>query len=144
MTPRTRRRIGTVVLAPIAALSAWALIRLMGVDLVVTTGDGTVGPADVVAAALLGALAGWVAVRLLERYTSRPGLWWPPLASIALAISTIGPTYLSDDITALWLTALHFVTAIVVITGFATTLPARGDCDETALRGGARRRDPVG
>jgi FtsH-binding integral membrane protein len=123
MSDQTRRRIGTVILAPAAALLTWAGVQLAGVDLVVTTGDGSVGPIDVVAAALAGALGGWFAVRLLERYTRRPGLWWPPLGSTALAVSTIGPSYLSDGVSALALTALHFVTAIVVITGFATTLP---------------------
>jgi len=122
---RTRRRIVTVVLAPAGALLAWTGIRLAGVDLVVKTGDGTVGPIEVVVAALVGALGGWFAVRLLERHTRRPGLWWPPLGSSALAISTLGPSYLDDSTSALALTGLHFVTGIVVITGFATTLPTR-------------------
>jgi two-component system sensor histidine kinase DesK len=56
MTHRTRRRLATVLLAPIAALGAWALLRLDGVDLAVTTGDGTVGPVDVVTSALIGAV----------------------------------------------------------------------------------------
>ena len=77
MTERTRRRIGTVILAPAAALLTWGCIRLAGIDLVVKTGDGTVGPVDVVVASLIGALGGWFAIRLLERYTSRPWLWWP-------------------------------------------------------------------
>jgi uncharacterized protein DUF6069 len=101
MTDRTRRRIVTVVLAPIAALLAWGCIRLAGVDLVVRTGDGTVGPVDVVAAALIGALGAWFAVRLPERHTRRAGLWWPPLGSSALAVSTIGPSYLADSTSAL-------------------------------------------
>jgi uncharacterized protein DUF6069 len=122
MNDRTRRRIVTVVLAPVAALLAWACIRLAGVDLVVRTGDGTVGPVDVVAAALVGALGAWFAVRLLGWYTRRPGLWWPPLGSSALAVSTIGPSYLADSTSALALTGLHFVTGIVLIGGFATTL----------------------
>jgi hypothetical protein len=124
MTIRNRR-LATVVAAPVAALIAWACIRLGGIDLVVTTGDGSVGPADVVVAALAAALAGWFVVRLLERYTDRPGFWWPPLGSTALAVSTIGPAYLFDGVSAVALTGLHFVTAIVVISGFAATLPAR-------------------
>jgi hypothetical protein len=52
-----------------------------------------------------------------------------------LAVSTIGPAYLADDsTTALALTALHFVTAIVVIGGFAATLPACGDCGARMCR----------
>jgi len=124
MTIRNRR-LATVVAASVAALIAWAGIRVGGIDLVVKTGDGSVGPVDVVVAALAAGLAGWFVVRLLERYTDRPGLWWPPLGSTALAVSTIGPAYLSDGVSAVALTGLHFVTAIVVITGFAATLPAR-------------------
>jgi hypothetical protein len=143
MSDRTRRRIATVVLAPAAALSAWAFMRLVGVDFVVSTGDGTVGPLDVVVAGLIGGLGGWFVVRLLERHTRRAGFWWPALGSMALAVSTIGPAYLSDDISALALTALHFVTAIVVITGFATTLPAWCDCGAIGVRGNVPRGDPA-
>jgi hypothetical protein len=135
MTNRTRRRLGTVLVAPLAALGAWAILRLDGIDLAVTTGDGTVGPFDVVTSALIGALGGWLVVRLLERHTRRPVFWWPPVGSTALAVSTIGPSYFAvDGPTALALTALHFVTAIVVITGFATTLPAPCDCGANRAR----------
>jgi hypothetical protein len=123
MTPRTRRRISTVVLAPIAALVAWAIIRRMGIDLVVSSGDGTVGATDVVAAALLGALAGWVVVRLVERRSRHPRRDWAIHGSTALAVSIIGPTWLADGASAVALTVLHVVVAVVVITGFAGTLP---------------------
>jgi hypothetical protein len=76
MTDRTRRRIGTVVLAPAAALAAWALIRLSSIDLDVSTASGTVGPADVFAAALIGALAAWLVARLFERHSPHPRRWW--------------------------------------------------------------------
>ena len=139
MTQHTRRRIGTVVLAPAAALAGWAVFRLLGVDLVVSIGDGTVGTAGV-AAALVGALAGWVVVRLLERHSRRPWLWWPALGSTALAVSTIGPSHLAEGTSGVALTALHFLTAIVVISGFATTLPC--DCGACSVRGGVPRSDP--
>ena len=125
MTARTRRRIATVLLAPVAALAAWVCIRLAGIELVVSTGDGTVGPVDVAAAALLGGLGAWVVVWLLERHTSRPGFWWPAVGTTALTVSTIGPSHLAHGASSLALVALHFVTAIVVICGFATTLPCR-------------------
>ena len=122
MTHRTRRRIGTVVLAPGAALVTWAFIRLTGIDLVVSTGDGTVGPVDVFAAGLVAALAAWVVVWLLERHSRHPGLWWPFVGSTALAVSIIGPTWLADGASAVALIMLHIVTAVVVISGFAGTL----------------------
>jgi hypothetical protein len=125
MSHRTRRRLSTVALAPLAALAAWAVIRLVGVDLDVTAGDGTVDPGDVCAAALTAALAGWVVVRFIERHTRRPRDWWAFIASTALALSMVGPSWLADGSSALALMTLHVMTALVVISGFATTLPAR-------------------
>jgi uncharacterized membrane protein YjjB (DUF3815 family) len=72
MTDRTRRRIGTVFAAPAAALIVWTCMRLAGIGLVVSAADGTVSAVDVAAAALVGALAGWLVVHLLERHTRRP------------------------------------------------------------------------
>jgi hypothetical protein len=60
MSHRTRHGIRTVILAPIATVAGWALTQLIGIDLVVSTGD-------VATAALLAVLAAWVVVRLLER-----------------------------------------------------------------------------
>jgi Family of unknown function (DUF6069) len=120
---RTRRRIETVVLAPLAALGTWALIRLVGIDLTVSTGDGSVGPADVVAAALTGALGGWLVVRFLERRSRHPLPWWSFIGSTAFSVSTIGPSWLAEDASSVALIALHFVVAGVVIGGFASTLP---------------------
>jgi hypothetical protein len=123
MTDRTRRRSGTVVLAPAAALTAWALIRLSGIDLVVSTGDGTVGAVDVVVAALVGALGGWSIVRLLERHSRRPRMWWSFAGSTGLAMSVIGPAWFADGASAVALIVLHVVTAVAVLCGFGGTLP---------------------
>lgn len=116
-----------MALAPAAALGAWAAIRLAGVDLAVNNGS-TVGPAEVVAAALIGALGAWYVVRLLERHTRQPGFWWPVVGSTALGVSIVGPSHLANGANAVALIGLHVVTAIVVIFGFATTLPAHRDC----------------
>ena len=131
MTDRTRHRIVAVVAAPAAALAAWAAMRLAGADLKVTAGPGTVGPGDVAVAALVGGLGAWYVVRLLERTTGRPGFWWPIVGSTVLGLSLIGPSYLADGVDALALGGLHFVTAMVLIWGLETTLPASGDgaCD---------------
>jgi Family of unknown function (DUF6069) len=125
MTHRTRRRIGTVVLAPAAALVTWGLIRLIGIDLVVSVGSGSVGPADVLAAALVGTLAGWAVVRLVERHSRYPRSRWAFIGSTALAVSIIGPSWFADGASAVALISLHVVTAVVVISGFAATLPVR-------------------
>ena len=144
MTHRTRRRIGTVVLAPAAALTAWALIRLIGIDLVVSTGDRTVGPVDVAAAALVGALAGWLVVRLLERHSRRPRLWWSFVGSTALAVSVVGPAWLADGASSVALIALHVVTAVVLISGFAVTLPVYHRAGETRPARPLPGHDPAG
>jgi Family of unknown function (DUF6069) len=119
----TQQRIATVVIAPVAALLGWAAIRLLGIDLLVSTGDGTVGPVDVVVAGLAAALGGWLVVRLLERHTDHPLAWWGFIGSTGLSVSTIGPGYFADGMSLVGLLALHFLVAIVVITGLAMTLP---------------------
>lgn len=127
MTHRTRHRIVTVTLAPVAALAAWAPMRLAGADLAVRAG-GTVGPADVVAAALVGGLGAWYVVRTLEDTTRRPAFWWPIVGSTVLGASLIGPSYLADGVDALALGGLHVVTAMVLIWGLERTLPSGHAC----------------
>ncbi len=131
MSHPTRRRIATVLLAPIVALVTWAFIRFYGIDLVVTTGDGTVGPADVFAVALVGAAAGWLVVLLLERRIRHPRPWWTFIGSTGLAVSTIGPSYFADGASAIALITLHIVTAVGVIVGFAGTLPVHRSGEAT-------------
>ena len=122
MSKRTHR-IATVVLAPAAAILGWAVIRLVGIDLEVSTGDGIVGPGDVVFAALLGALGGWLVIHWLERHTDHPLAWWGFIGSTALSVSTIGPSYFAHGMGLVALDALHFLVGIVVIAGLAWTLP---------------------
>jgi hypothetical protein len=78
-------------------------------------------------AALLGAGGGWLVVGWLERRSRRPRAVWAFTGSTVLAASIAGPAWLADGTTAVSLIVLHFVTAVVVITGFARTLPARSD-----------------
>lgn len=82
------------------------------------------GPSDVAIAALAGALGGWFVIRQLESHTDKPLAWWGFIGSTALSVSTIGPGYFADGASLVALLGLHFLVAITVITGFATTLPA--------------------
>jgi Family of unknown function (DUF6069) len=141
MTHRTRR-LATVALAPTAALAIWAGARLSGVELQVSAGPGRVGPVDVVAAALLGALGAWLVVRLLERRTRRPERWWPVVGSTALAISIIAPTWLADGADGAVLILMHVVVAVVVIRGFAGTLGVDGSGAFRRVRP-SLQRDPA-
>ncbi len=120
----TLRRLITVGLAPLAALAAWSSMKALGADLVLK--DGTsVGAGDVVLAAVTGAVAAWLVARWIERHSHRPRSVWGFVASTALAVSGIGPSWLADEVTALLLFGLHFVTAAVVIIGFLPTLAVR-------------------
>src|SRR5262245_61514102 len=123
MTDRTRRRLTTALLAPVAALATWAVARLAGLDLEVSTGSGKVGPVDVVLAALIGAFAGWLVAWVFERRSRHPRGWWGFTASTTLAASFIGPSWLADGWNVFALTVMHFVTASVVIAGFLATIP---------------------
>ncbi|HZQ64676.1 MAG TPA: DUF6069 family protein [Gaiellaceae bacterium] len=142
MTRGTRIRIATVVLAPAAALAGWGPARLAGVDLDVSVGDGRVGAGDVVAAALLAALAAWVVVRVLERRTRQPLRWWPLAGSTALGASLAAPNWLAGEPSVYVLGGLHVLVAAVVISGFARTLPSYGTC-EPWRRGSRPDADPA-
>jgi hypothetical protein len=138
MTSRTRRRLVTVVVAPAAALVAWAAItQASGVKLAVSTG-GTVGAGSVVVVALLAGLVAWMIVRAIERRAANPRLIWGLVASTVLAASMAGPSWTADGAAAVSLMSLHFVVAAVVIPGFMGTLPARAACERRpAMPGGA-------
>lgn len=140
MMNRTRRRIATVVLAPLAALLTWAIVRLIGVDLVVSTGGGTVTAADVVVAATVAALLAWLVARQLERRVQRPRPAWSFVSSTTLAVSILAPSYLADGASAAALIGLHCVTAAVVVIGFTRTLPWRQPDDvHGAVQSGTER-----
>jgi hypothetical protein len=114
----------------------------VGVDLDVSQGDGTVGAADVFVGALVGALGGWVVVRLLERHSRQPRRHWAMIGSTALAVSMIGPSWLADGASAVGLIVLHIVVAVVVISGFAVTLLVCQDDADRAVRRSAHS-DPA-
>jgi hypothetical protein len=125
------RRLATTVLAPAAALAAWAAFRLGGVDYKLKSGD-TVGALDVVTTALMGAVVGWLVLHAIERRSLRPRATWMLVATTALAVSIVGPMWFADGGSAVALITLHVVTAVVVIVGLAGTVPVRrpaGDGD---------------
>jgi cytochrome c oxidase assembly factor CtaG len=119
------RRVATVLLAPSAALAAWGAMRAAGVAFHVSTGSGRVGAGDVIVAAAVAALLAWVLVRWLERHVERPRLWWVRVGSACLAASIGGPSRLAGDVDSVALMGLHVVTAAVIVTGFAATVPLR-------------------
>jgi Family of unknown function (DUF6069) len=116
-----RRAAATVAVAAAAALVIWAVVRLLGVELTVDSGDGTaqVGPVDVLVATVLAGLAAWAVQRLLAR-RARTSRWWPSIGSIALAVSMIGPGNLAvGAAAAMALMCLHLATGAVLIKGLS-------------------------
>jgi Family of unknown function (DUF6069) len=126
MSKLRSRRVATALLAPLAALAVWGLFRAVGVTFHVSTGNGRVGAGDVVFGATAAGLLGWLVVRWLEKHVRRPRTWWVRVGSTCLAASMAGPSWLADGGSAVALMTLHLVTAIVIVVGFATTLPWRG------------------
>jgi hypothetical protein len=120
-----RSGLAVVAAAVAAALVAWAVIRLVGVDLTLkdgtTAAGGQVGPVDVLLASLAAGLAAWGVYALLAQW--RRTRWWPYVGSTALAISITGPSYLADGISAVALICLHVIVGAVLIMGFMRFVP---------------------
>ena len=87
---RRRARLVAVVAAVGAALVLWAVVELgFGLDLHgpaagAATEASDVGPAQVLTASLLAALAGWGLLALLERVTARARGLWAVIAVVVL------------------------------------------------------------
>ena len=124
MGTTTRSGLAVVAAGMATALVAWAVIRLLGVDLTLKADAGMsqVGAAvDVLLASLVAGLAAWGAYALLARW--RRTRWWPFIGSTALAISITGPSYLADGISAVSLICLHILVGAVLIIGFMRAVP---------------------
>ncbi len=129
---RRRTRPSTVAVAIIAALSVWFVTEIiLGVDLrrpAATVGGptGDINAFHVAFAALVGSLAGWALLALLERLTAKARLVWTTVAVLALLISLGGPLSGSriSDANRLTLLAMHLVVAAVVIVGLRRSVRA--------------------
>ena len=123
MRTTTRSGLAVVAAGVATALVAWAVIRLLGVDLTLKEGAAMsqVGAVDVLLASLVAGLAAWGVYALLARW--RRVRWWPFIGSTALAISITGPSYLADGISAVSLICLHVLVGVVLITGFMLAVP---------------------
>jgi Family of unknown function (DUF6069) len=123
MRTTTRGGLAVVAAGMATALVAWAVIRLLGVELTVKAGSGTsqVGAVDVLLASLAAGLAAWGVYALLARW--RRVRWWPFIGSTALAVSITGPSYLADGISAVSLICLHILVGVVLVMGFMLAVP---------------------
>jgi hypothetical protein len=117
--PNWTRALG-VVGAVIAALAVWAIaVPLLGVQLLVRFGTGapeSVGIAYVLGASVIGSLAGWGLLVLLERRTSRAHTIWTAIAVIAVLMSLSLPLYAGvSTSTKITLAVMHGGVAAVLI-----------------------------
>jgi hypothetical protein len=118
MHPSAKRTSGVVAVAAAAALIIWAVARLLGVDVEVELGGEIrqVGPVDILATTIVAGLAAWVVYSLLAR-TPRTARWWPFVGSTGIALSMLGPSYLSDGAAAVALIAMHLAVGAILIRG---------------------------
>ena len=118
MHPSAKRATGVIAVAAAAAPVIWGIARLLGVDVEVELGGEIrqVGPADILVTTVVVGLAAWVVYSLLAR-TPRTARWWPFVGSTAIAISMLGPSYLSDGAAAVTLIAMHFAVGAILIKG---------------------------
>ena len=118
MHPSAKRATGVIAVAAAAALVISAVARLLGVDVEVGFGGEIrqVGPADILVTTVVVGLAAWVVHSLLAR-TPRTARWWPLVGSTAIAISMLGPSYLSDGAPAVALIAMHLAVGAILIRG---------------------------
>ncbi|PZF79492.1 hypothetical protein C1I92_30935 [Jiangella anatolica] len=103
-----------VVGATVAAAVPWAVARIAGADLEVTTAGVTmdVGLALVLAAALTMSLAGWALLARLGRRV------WTRVAVTVLVLSLSGPLVAEADTDAkVYLTLMHLAVGAVLIPG---------------------------
>jgi Family of unknown function (DUF6069) len=121
MHPSAKRTTGVVAMAAAAALAIWAVARLLGVDVEVELGGVVrqVGPVDILVTTIVAGLAAWVVYSLLAR-TPRTARWWPFVGSTAIALSMLGPSYLSDGAAAVALIAMHLAVGAIVVRGLST------------------------
>lgn len=117
---RTRRAL-VAVAAGLAPALVWLAAAAGGADLTVGFGDeppAEVGLPAVLTVGLGAALAGWAALAVLERLTSRARAVWSALAVAVLAGSFV-PVVMGDATagTRAALAAMHVVLAVVLLTG---------------------------
>jgi Family of unknown function (DUF6069) len=114
--------------AVLAPLAVWAVaVPAAGLRLQVRFGHAAaqqVGPRDIVAASLLGALLGWGCLALLERRTHRARTLWTATAVVALLASLALPLSTGTTTsTGLILALMHVTVAAALVPVLYRTSP---------------------
>jgi hypothetical protein len=113
-----------------AAAIAWAIeVPLLGVRLSVRFGamhPQTVAAGQVIGAALVAGLVGWLLLTVLDRRTPRARTVWTVTALLVLALSLLLPLTAGTTAAAVTgLVVLHLIVGAVVIPGLARTARSR-------------------
>jgi hypothetical protein len=113
-----------------AAAIAWAIeVPLLGVRLTVRFGamhPQTVAAGQVIGAALVAGLIGWLLLAVLDRRTPRARTIWTVTALLVLALSLLLPLAAGTTPAAVTgLLVLHLTVGAVVIPGLARTARSR-------------------
>jgi hypothetical protein len=113
-----------------AAAIAWAIeVPLLGVRLTVRFGamhPQTVAAGQVIGAALVAGLIGWLLLAALDRRTPRARTIWTVTALLVLALSLLLPLAAGTTAAAVTgLLVLHLTVGAVVIPGLARTARSR-------------------
>ena len=114
-----------------AAAIAWAVeVPLLGIRLTVRFGamaPQTVVAGQVVGAALVAGLLGWLLLAVLDRRAARARTAWTALALLVLAVSLAFPLAAATTTSAaVGLVVLHLIVGAVVIPGLASTARIAG------------------
>ena len=114
-----------------AAAIAWAVeVPLLGIRLTVRFGamaPQTVVAGQVVGAALVAGLLGWLLLAVLDRRAARARTAWTAAALLVLAVSLALPLAAATTTSAaVGLVVLHLVVGAVVIPGLASTARRAG------------------
>jgi Family of unknown function (DUF6069) len=128
---RSRARALCAVGGAAAAAIAWSLeVPLLGIRLSIRFGGmhpQTVVAGQVIGAALVAGLLGWLLLAALDRHAPRPRAAWTVAALIVLAASLALPLAAATTTSAaVGLVVLHLVVGAVVIPGMARTARHRG------------------
>lgn len=126
--PARRRAALAVAGATVAAAVPWAVARLAGTDLEVTTAGRTmdVGPAMVLGAALAMSLAGWGLLTWLLRRRGDGVRVWTGVALTVLLLSLSGPLLAEADAgVRVWLALMHVAVGAVLIPGLRAAVRDR-------------------
>jgi hypothetical protein len=110
-----------------AAAIAWAIeVPLLGIRLSIRFGGmhpQTVVAGQVIGAAFVAGLLGWLLLAGLERRAPRPRATWTAAALLVLAVSLALPAAAATTASAATgLVVLHLVVGVVVIPGLARTV----------------------